>query len=186
MTLLPESQQPDLSFHDLRLESNFETFFKVLYPQLCVYCKFKYNFDIHQAEDIVNTSFSRLWEARHTLNPHLSPKAYLFKIVNNQCLNILKHQKVQHQYTQSQLNTPTLLSPTDTSDPLDLKQLRDAIDTAIAELPEQMRKIFELNRHDGLKYTEIATRLNISIKTVETQMSRALLKLRQKLAGFIR
>jgi RNA polymerase sigma-70 factor (ECF subfamily) len=72
------------------------------------------------------------------------------------------------------------------TDTLDLKQLRDAIDRAIAELPEQMRKIFELNRHDGLKYTEIATRLNLSIKTVETQMSRALLKLRQKLAAFIR
>jgi RNA polymerase sigma-70 factor (ECF subfamily) len=71
-------------------------------------------------------------------------------------------------------------------DSLDLKQLRNAIDSAIAELPDQMRKIFELNRHDGLKYTEIAKHLNLSIKTVETQMSRALLKLRKKLAAFIR
>lgn len=183
MTLLPESRQQNLSFHELRLESNFETFFKVLYPQLCVYCKIKYNFDMHLAEDIVNTSFSKLWEARHTLNPALSAKAYLFKIVNNQCLNTLKHQKVQDQYTQAQLNAADPLSSTDD---LDLKQLRDAIDIAIAELPDQMRKIFELNRHDGLKYTEIATRLNLSIKTVETQMSRALLKLRKKLAAFIR
>lgn len=186
MTLVPESRQHDSSLHDLQLEANFEAFFKAHYPQLCVYCKIKYNFDVHLAEDIVNTSFSKLWEARHTLNPNLSAKAYLFKIVNNQCINTLKHQRVQDQYTQSQLNTLHHTPPLSEADSLDLKQLRDAINIAIAELPEQMRKIFELNRHDGLKYTEIATRLNLSIKTVETQMSRALLKLRQKLAAFIR
>ncbi|SFW17354.1 RNA polymerase sigma-70 factor [Chitinophaga sancti] len=186
MTLIPESQQHDQSFHDLHLESNFEAFFKALYPQLCIFCKIKYNLDAHLAEDIVNTSFSKLWEARYTLNPHLSARAYLFKIVNNQCLNLLKHQKVQDQYIQSQLNMHNTPAPLPDADSLDLKQLRDAIDTAIAELPDQMRKIFELNRHDGLKYTEIATRLHLSVKTVETQMSRALLKLRQKLAAFIR
>lgn len=59
------------------------------------------------------------------------------------------------------------------------------IDKAVAELPEQMRRIFELSRYEGLKYNDIANHLNICVKTVETQMSRALVRLRQKLSNYL-
>lgn len=167
--------------NDLQHEPNFEAFFKTHYPQLCLYCKIKYNFDIHLAEDIVNSAFTKLWEVRHTINPTGSASAYLYKIVNNQCLNTLKHQQVQQRYSLSQLNTPSFTPPNSP----DLKLLREAIDNAIDSLPDQMRHIFLLHRHHGLKYTEIATRLNISIKTVETQMSRALIKLRKKISPLL-
>ncbi|MGF6930195.1 RNA polymerase sigma factor (sigma-70 family) [Chitinophaga sp. W2I13] len=68
---------------------------------------------------------------------------------------------------------------------IDLKQLSSAIDAAIAELPEQMRIIFELRKSEGLKYAEIASRLNISVKTVDTQISRAMIKLKEKLSKFL-
>jgi RNA polymerase sigma-70 factor, ECF subfamily len=52
-------------------------------------------------------------------------------------------------------------------------------------LPEQMRRIFEMSRFEGLKYAQIAEQLNISVKTVETQISRALGKLREKLSAYL-
>jgi RNA polymerase sigma-70 factor, ECF subfamily len=70
-------------------------------------------------------------------------------------------------------------------DSIDLKQLGSAIDAALAEMPDQMRRIFELKKVEGLKYAEIASRLNISVKTVDTQLTRAMTKLRERLSGFL-
>ena len=163
----------------------FEVFFKEHYPRLCVYCKFKFGFDIELAEDIINASFIKLWEARQSLAADVSPKSYLYKIVNNSSLNILKHEKVKHQYAQEVLKTTSESREQSSFDSIDLKQLRADIEAAISELPEQMRKIFELSRFEGLKYSEIASRLNISVKTVETQIGRALARLREKLSVYL-
>lgn len=174
------------SFDDLqRNDVAFETFFKKHFQPLCVYCSYKYSFDLDMAEDVVNTAFIRLWEARKTLATGLSPKAYLYKIVDNLSLNIVKHEKVKQRHEQFVLHTTQEGSQQQTFDSIDLKQLRADIDAAIAALPEQMRRIFELSRFDGLKYTEIASRLGISVKTVENQMSTALARLREKLSGYL-
>ena len=164
-------------------EGSFEGFFKALYPRLCLYCKIKFGFDIYQAEDIVNTAFIKLWQVRETIQQELAAKSYLYKTIHSTSLNILKHQKVvdaHAKYLASSISEESLSSGFDS---FDLKQLRESIDVAVSELPEQMRRIFELSRIDGLKYAEIAGRLGISVKTVETQMSRALSKLREKLSG---
>lgn len=181
-----ENKQDKMSFDDLRSnESAFAAFFKLHYPNLCVYCKFKFGFDIELAEDIINTSFAKLWEVRQTLIADMSPSAYLYKIVNNTSLNILKHEKVKRRHAHDQLKTTSESTMQGDFNNVDLKQLRSDIDAAIAGLPEQMRRIFELSRFEGLKYAEIAFQLNISVKTVETQMSRALTRLREKLSGYI-
>ena len=70
-------------------------------------------------------------------------------------------------------------------DKAEYNELRFYIDKAVSELPEQMRTIFEMSRYDGLKYAQISARLSISVKTVETQMSRALVKLRNKLSNYL-
>lgn len=166
-------------------EASFELFFKKLYPGLCIYCKVKFGFDIYQAEDIVNSAFIKLWQVRETIPQEMAAKSYLYKTIQSNSLNILKHQKVVDAHARYLAATlPEEGSPTG-FDSLDLKQLRETIDIAIAELPEQMRRIFELSRIEGLKYAEIASRLEISVKTVETQMSRALSKLRDKLSGHL-
>lgn len=180
------NDQDASSFNDLKFDdAAFEALFKKLFPKLCVYCKFKYGFDLDLAEDVVNTSFIKLWEARQTLTADLSPTSYLYKIINNASLNILKHEKVRQQHAQLVLKTTSEGVEQSSFDSVDLKQLRTDIDAAISELPEQMRRIFELSRFEGLKYAEIATQLDISVKTVETQMSRALAKLREKLIGYL-
>jgi RNA polymerase sigma-70 factor, ECF subfamily len=181
-----ENNQEGESADDVRFDkAAFKELFKKHYPPLCIYCKLKYGFDIYLAEDIVHSGFIRLWESRRTLAPDISPRSYLYKIVDNLSLNTLRHEKVKQQHAEYLLKTTSEDISETGFDSIDLKQLSSAIDTAIAGLPEQMRIIFELRKYEGLKYAEIASRLNISVKTVDTQISRAMIKLKEKLSGFL-
>jgi RNA polymerase sigma-70 factor, ECF subfamily len=165
-------------------DASFEVFFKKHFLPLCAYCQFKFGLDLHMAKEVVHTAFIKLWDARENLLPGISPKSYLYKIITNNFLDNLKHQKIRQRYVQFIIQSV----PEDTGggfDNIDLKQLQADIDVAVAELPEQMRRIFELSRFEGLKYNEIAGQLNISVKTVETQISRALAKLREKLSSYL-
>ncbi|SHN40726.1 RNA polymerase sigma-70 factor [Chitinophaga sp. CF418] len=177
-----EDVPPDNLWFD---KAAFKELFKKDYPALCIYCRLKYGFDIHLAEEVVHSSFIKLWETRQTLVPGISPISYLYKIVDNRSLNTLRHEKVKQQHAAHLLKTSSEDISETTFNSIDLKELSSAIDVAIAELPEQMRIIFELRKFEGLKYAEIARRLNISVKTVDTQISRAMIKLKEKLARFL-
>lgn len=163
----------------------FKELFNKHYPSLCIYCRLKYGFNIHVAEDIVHSGFIKLWENRQTLAADTSPRAYLYKIVDNLSINTLRHEKVKQQHASYLLKTTSEDISETTFNSIDLKELSSAIDAAIAELPEQMRIIFELRKFEGLKYTEIANRLNLSVKTVDTQLTRAMAKLKDKLLRFL-
>ena len=73
----------------------------------------------------------------------------------------------------------------DVSTQLEAMELEEKIRAAIDTLPERCREIFELNRFEGLKYSEIATQLDISVKTVENQMTKALKLLREQLGKYL-
>jgi RNA polymerase sigma-70 factor (ECF subfamily) len=162
----------------------FEAFFKKHFKELCGFCQYKFDFDIDEARDVVHTGFIKLWENRQNISRDLSVKAYLYKIIINISLDIIKSNKVKYRYIKYWEQTAELVSDHDYQN-IDFKQLEQVIENAIASLPEQMRKIFELSRYEELKYTEIAAQLGISVKTVETQMSRALAKLRKKLSYYM-
>jgi RNA polymerase sigma-70 factor (ECF subfamily) len=181
-----DNNQQDISFNDLKTDdAAFEAFFKKQYTPLCAYCQYKFGFDFDQTIEIVHTAFVKLWEARQNLSGDVSPITYLQRTITNSSLDILRHEKVKQQYARFVQHTTTEESSLNSVDSIDYKQLHADIDNTIAELPEQMRRIFMLSRFEGLKYAEIAAQLNISVKTVETQMSRALAKLRTKLSGYL-
>ena len=109
----------------------------------------------------------------------------MYNVVTNTSLDIFKHRNVKEQYKMYVVqNTPVSLLHHD-YESADFKDLINHINKAVFDLPEQMRTVFELSRFEGLKYLEIANHLGISVKTMETQMSRALVKLRQKLAHYL-
>jgi RNA polymerase sigma-70 factor, ECF subfamily len=166
-------------------DASFGEFFKKHFLSLCAYCQFKYGLDLDMAKEVVHTGFIKLWDARQNLTPGVSPKSYLYKIITNNILDILKHRKIIEQHVQYVLQAGTEDAVTHPFDDVDVKQLQADIQTAINELPEQMRRIFEMSRFEGLKYAQIAGQLNISIKTVETQIGRALVKLREKLSAYL-
>ena len=182
----PENKREGEYFNDRLLDdASFEEFFKKHFLSLCAYCQFKFGLDLQMAKEVVHTGFIKLWDSRQNLAAGISPKSYLYKIITNTVLDILKHQKVRQQYVQFVLQSVPGETDVNGFDQVDVKQLQADIDAAIAELPEQMRRIFEMSRFEGLKYAQIAEQLNISIKTVETQISRALVKLREKLRVYL-
>jgi RNA polymerase sigma-19 factor, ECF subfamily len=137
---------------------------------------------MEDAEDIVQETFYKIWKNKNELDENKSIQSYLFTSVRNSCLNILLHKKTENQYARLMacvyLDNRNEINPHES---LVAGDIEKDFQTALESLPSQCRKIFELNRLDGLKYQEIAERLNISIKTVETQMSRALVKIRFRL-----
>jgi RNA polymerase sigma-70 factor (ECF subfamily) len=136
------------------------------------------------AEEMVQQVFFKLLDRATPIAIQTSVKAYLYRAVNNECLNHIKHLKVKRGFEAH--NSSIMKQMPDTpAGKLQLKELEEKLRYATNNLPEQCRVIFQLSRFEQLKYAEIARQLNLSVKTVETQMSRALKKLRVQLADYL-
>ena len=142
----------------------FEHHFKSLYKPLCLFA-LRYTDQVDDAEDIVQQAFADVIG---------NLKAYLYQAVRNRSLSFTS-QPVNAEATEQ------LPDVEDTSEEEDiLRSERDArLWDAIDRLPPERKKIFLLSKRDGLKYQEIAEELNLSVKTVENQMSKALKALRE-------
>lgn len=163
-------------------ESVFDTVFRRYYEPLCHYAAKFTDGDLDEAEDIVQQCFVKLWEKHAALDITWSIKSYLYKAVHNACLNRIRHQQTKNRY--QQFNAGQLENNHSFQDESSA-ELRARLQQAMDELPPQCRNIFELSRFEELKYREIAELLNISIKTVETQMGKALRVLRFQLSDFL-
>lgn len=161
-------------------EKAFEELFNSYYGQLCLFAT-KIIEDEMNAEEMVQDIFVKFWEKREQLTIETSLKNYLFRSVKNSCLNTIKHNKTRKQYAQHILSEAEKNNFNDNYIEVDLaKKIEDSIES----LPEKRREIFRMSREEGLKYREIAEKLKISIKTVETQMALAIRTLRDKLKNY--
>ena len=162
-------------------EKSFEFLFHKYYRHLCYFASKIINDDV-AAEEIVQDFFVKLWEKREQLFIETSIKNYFFRSVKNLCLNFIQHYKTKLRYAQIVISEVENHFSDDNNYPeIDLSV---KIEESINSLPEKRREIFRLSRQEGLKYHEIAQKLNISIKTVETQMSLAIKSLREKLKNY--
>lgn len=127
------------------------------------------------AEDLVQELFVKVWRNRENLDPNQSIKAYLYQAANHLMIDYFR-KKNPVQGAQELLPEHRTVSVEE-----DNFEKRAHIEKALADLPEAQRHVFVLSRFEGLRYTEIASVLNISVKTVETHMNRALKKLRHQL-----
>lgn len=158
----------------------FEIAYKQYFSMLVGFA-FQYVEDSDTSEDIVQEVFSNLWNQSDHLDVKTNLKSYLFGAVRNACLNHLRHQKV----VEAHADEVVAGKEEGLSDFMEMDELRDKIESALAQLPEKRRQIFELSRFEEKKYHEIAEELDISIKTVETQMSRALKVMREVLGSYL-
>jgi RNA polymerase sigma-70 factor (ECF subfamily) len=135
------------------------------------------------AEEVVSDVFVKLWKNRDQIEVHTSFQAYIYRAVRNQALDYLKL-KVHRQYERESLESVQWnMSHADhfsPADELSFNEFYAHVEGCIKDLPRQCQLIFRLSREDGLRYRDIADKLKISVKTVETQMSRALKVLRER------
>lgn len=162
----------------------YEALFKECFVSFCALYTFKFDFPADTAKELVHIGFIKLWENRDRVLP-ASAKAYLHRTITNAGLDLVKHEKVKQRYVRYVFESDSAERMEVQFDKIDYEQLSADIRKAISRLPQQMRLIFELRRNAGLKYAEIADRLNLSVKTVDTQMSRALAKLRDDLSHYL-
>jgi RNA polymerase sigma-70 factor (ECF subfamily) len=163
-----------------RLEgSNFERLFREFFPPLMGFAR-KILGDEDDAREVVHQVFINLWEKRQEVDLSTSLKSYLFTSVHNRSLNMIRDRKKF-----SSEEVPEVAGEWDVSAQIESMELEEKIRESINSLPEKCREIFELNRFSGLKYAEIATQLDISVKTVENQMTKALKILREQLGKYL-
>lgn len=170
-------------------EIAFEKLFQQYYYQLCVYAR-EFVKKNELAEEVVEDVFCKIWKKKATIEIKLSVKSYLYKAVYHTSLNYLesenKHSKSNKELSGDFENHKDISTTEDFSS-LNLisQELEQKIKAGIESLPDQCKMIFKMSRFEGLKYIEIASKLSLSIKTVETQMSRALTKLRKHLKEYL-
>ena len=165
----------------------FHQIFLDLYPDLCLYA-LKFVNDIDTSKDIVQEVLARFWMENDKLINKNLVRPYLYKAVKNQALNHKKREKrktgldalfaesdeiLHDSYDQNQVNV------------ISFKNLQTDLEKAVEEMPEQRQRIFKMSRYQNMKHKEIAQELQISPKTVETQIYRSLAFLREKLKYYL-
>ncbi len=177
----PEQQQlTALAAGDINA---FEMIFRTHYQPLCNYA---YTFlqDKEEAEEIVQSTFLSVWEKKEALAIRTGVKPYLYAMVRNACLNVIKHEKIKQKHAVEELATG-IHSHDSVSQAVASSELELRIQSAMEVLPEQCRLVFKLSRFEELKYSEIAEQLNISVKTVENHMGKALKIMREQLRDYL-
>jgi RNA polymerase sigma-70 factor (ECF subfamily) len=134
------------------------------------------------AEEIVQDVMLELWRRRDALTVKDSLKAYLFQASRNRALNHIRHRKVEERAVAWMDTAAT--APSTAHAALVQQEIDASLQAALRELPDRCREVFELSRVHGLKYSEIATTLGISVKTVESQMGKALRVLRSHMSAW--
>jgi RNA polymerase sigma-70 factor (ECF subfamily) len=161
-------------------EGQFESLFRSSYVSLVRYAKTLLK-DHDTAEEIVQDLFFRIWKDKEKLQIESSLNGYLYRAVHNRCLHCINHNKVVEKYAREMAFSEKESNETP-GDILNYRDLQSKIAGILERLPEKCRKIFCMSRFEGLKYSEIAQKLSVSIKTVEANMGKALKEFRKALA----
>lgn len=162
-----------------REQGVFKQLFESYFKKMTLFAEY-FLLDRGEAEDIVQEVFIDLWNNAPTLPEVSNLKSYLFTQVRNRSLNRLKHLHVEDNYKQWLLEAQAYAEIPEVE--IDQDMLKKVYDV-IEELPDQSKIIFKRCVLDGKKYKEVAEEMNISVNTVNTQMSRAYKFIRSRLGG---
>lgn len=168
---------------DRILKTEFEKLFREHFTTLCYFAR-KYLGDMDSSKEIVHSVFVRIWENRAEFDWEKPAKSYLFTSVYNRSMNFIRDNR-RFVTGEPEPLREEITDTTAFSDTLEVAELEGRIKNALQRLPGKCREVFELNRFGGKKYAEIAAQLDISVKTVETQMSKALKMLREELRDYL-
>lgn len=166
-------------------EKAFSALFRHFYDRL-LYFSIQYVYAREAAEEIVSDVFVRIWNRREELDKIVNLEVYLFVAVKNHSLNYLE------QYSSlriTPLNDDSGLSElTNAVDPertMEWKEILFKMDREVGRLPDQCRRVFKLIKEEGFKYKDVAEILNISPRTVETQLFRAMKRLNEVIGPYV-
>ena len=167
----------------VRIRKHDKDAFKLLFNR---YNKKIYHFALKclrnntEAEELVQSVFINIWEHRESLNATNSVRSYIYRSAVNYIYNYLKKKAIRTRFIESEINKGEIQSNL-TYDQVFFHDLESYINAFVETLPPQQQKIFLLSRYEGLTYSEIAKKLNLSVRTVENQIYRTLKVLKNNL-----
>ncbi|MEE4215392.1 MAG: RNA polymerase sigma-70 factor [Bacteroidales bacterium] len=159
----------------------FEKLFRSSYNALVNYARTILK-DTDTSEEIVQELFYVLWRDRKKIMINSSINAYLFRSVYNRCMHYIDHKKVVMRH-EDEIRGNITKAGEDPSERMNYIELHEKVNRIIERLPERAAKIFCMSRFEGMKYSEIAKELSISVKTVEANMGKALKEFRKELSA---
>lgn len=160
----------------------FDLIYRHYYPALYVYASRLLN-DTEAGKEVTQEVFLKMWQSREGLELD-SVKAYLFKSVKHKCLDYLKHGKVRDAYARHVIAAGDYT--VDGIDYFQAAELHQLIRQTLFEMPPDVKAVFEQSRFEGLTYQQIAEKEDISVKTVEARMTRALKIMRTALREYLK
>jgi RNA polymerase sigma-70 factor (ECF subfamily) len=164
----------------------FKNLFRLLYPRMKGYCKLFISND-SEVEDIIQESFIALWEKRKSIDPEKSIESFLFVILRNRCLNVLKANKMEQgridveDLKVAELQYLYQLDFSGAEEKSLEEMLVESLKEAVDQLPPKMKKVFVLCKLEGKNQKEVANELEISLKMVEKHIAKAKHQIREKL-----
>lgn len=162
----------------------YELLFRKYYIRLCNFSnKFLHNQE--ESSEIAEEVFLKIWENRSEIDPDDSILSFMFKIAQNSSLNRLRRKKIESKYIEVLKITYIEHSDFNAYDSYVMNELESNFRLALDKIPPQSKRVFELSRFEGLKYLQIAEEMNISVRTVEVHMTKALKILREELADYL-
>lgn len=161
----------------------FEILHNHLLNRLIKFC-INYTGQKEVAEEIVYDIFTKSWENRKSSTAILDVETYLFVAVRNQSIKYMKKQSNMRLVEIESIPGVNFIDSTDPEKELSNKELHSTLDQAIEKLPPQAKIIFRMIKENGMKYKEVAEILEISPRTVQTQLFRAIAKLRVMLHSY--
>jgi len=163
--------------------SAFSIIFSTYYKDLVIFAS-RYTHDLNNAEEIVQDTFVKLWEDHKSININRSIRSFLLKSVRNRCIDWFRHKKIKQAHSRLIIES-TLPYERDTENYILFTELHREVENAINMLPDQVSEAFRMNRYQGLRYHEIAEILNVSVRTVEVRIGKALSLLRNYLKDYL-
>lgn len=150
------------------------------YKKKLYYFSYQYIKNHSDTEELLQTVFLSLWEHRQSLDDSLSIRNYIYRSAFNQIYDRLRKRLVHNKYLEYQIHNT---EPEYNHSPNNLyyEDLKNSIDTIVDKLPAHQKNIFLMSRYENMSHKEIAEKLNLSVRTVETQIYRVLIKIRKKL-----
>lgn len=170
----------DMLFRKVSLQDDEEAFRILFYDFFAPLCVFAHRYleEMETCEDIVQETFYRIWKNRNDLDIQVSARNFLITSVRNACLDLIRKQEIEKRWIEKRLEE-------EYEDLYTTQELESLLNQALDKLPEQIASTFRMNRFDGKTYVEIAEEKQISVKTVEAYMTRALKFLRIELKDYL-
>ncbi len=162
-------------------EEAYRTLFFDFFPSLCVFAR-RYIEQRETCEDIVQDTFYKIWKNRKYIDINTSGRNFLITSVKNSCIDYLRRMETEQSWQQKEKLKRTSYSFDDLYSTVELEEM---LNKALSRLPANIREVFEKNRFEGKTYAEIAAEQNISVKTVESYMTKALKQLRIELKDYL-